>query len=145
MTFGEKIKELRTSKGLTQTQLAATIGITQGFLGLIERGERKGHDAGLINRLAAALDVPLDSFAPYISPGVTLPPPPQTTEVRLTPIDSFKLLGTVGASALDRPDVFDEPRTSRRLVYPKGSFALEVTGTSCQSAGIPDGCGFDHD
>jgi len=38
--LGAKIRELRDKAGLTQTQLAENIGVKQGFIGLVERGEK---------------------------------------------------------------------------------------------------------
>ena len=37
-TDGEKIKELRKSKGLTQVEFAKSVGITQSFLSAVENG-----------------------------------------------------------------------------------------------------------
>lgn len=136
MTFGEKIKELRLAKGLTQDELATMVGITQGFMGLIERGGRKGHDADLVNRLASALGVPLDTFAPLISPGVTVPPPPSATQQAY----AYPLVGTVGASDVDKPDVYDTPyaKVSVAKKYSDETIALRVRGKSCEPR-IPDG------
>lgn len=41
MHFGERIKELRESKGLLQRQLAATLEIDTPMFSKIERGDRK--------------------------------------------------------------------------------------------------------
>ena len=38
--FGEKIRELRRAKGLSQEELAFRAGIHRNYLGGIERGER---------------------------------------------------------------------------------------------------------
>jgi transcriptional regulator with XRE-family HTH domain len=38
--FGEKIRELRQSKGLSQEELAFRAGVHRNYLGGIERGER---------------------------------------------------------------------------------------------------------
>lgn len=133
MTFGEKIKELRLAKELTQEELAAMVGITQGFLGQIERGGRKGHDADLVNKLAAALSVPLDTFATLISPGVTVPPPPAQEH-------RCQLVGTIAAGPDDVPVVYDEPEwIAFDGPLPNGTFALRVTGHSCTRWGICDG------
>ena len=39
--FGEKLKQLRKSKGITQTQLAEATGITQSAVYNYEKGRRK--------------------------------------------------------------------------------------------------------
>ena len=41
MEFGQKVKELRMSKGLLQRQLAASLEIDTAMLSKIERGERR--------------------------------------------------------------------------------------------------------
>jgi len=38
--FGEKIRELRTAKGISQEQLAELTGFHRTYIGMIERGER---------------------------------------------------------------------------------------------------------
>lgn len=38
-TFGEKIKQLRAEKGITQEKLASKAGVSVDFLSLIERGK----------------------------------------------------------------------------------------------------------
>ena len=38
--FGEKVRELRRAKGLSQEELAFRAGIHRNYLGGIERGER---------------------------------------------------------------------------------------------------------
>lgn len=53
----------RTKRQITQADLAARIGITQGFLSDIENGKKLG-DIRLYRRLARALHVDLDDIAP---------------------------------------------------------------------------------
>ena len=40
MTIGQKIKELRESKGMLQRQLASTLEIGDGFLSKVERNQK---------------------------------------------------------------------------------------------------------
>jgi len=54
--FGERIRQLRTSKGLTQEELAEAVGVSTDFISLIERGERAPSFENL-ERLAEALGV----------------------------------------------------------------------------------------
>ncbi|HZT83062.1 MAG TPA: helix-turn-helix transcriptional regulator [Gemmataceae bacterium] len=61
MTFGEKLKELRAGRGLTQERLADAAGVPVGTIRDYEQGKR---DPLLSNaqRLAGALGVSLDVF-----------------------------------------------------------------------------------
>ena len=57
MNIGEAIKFLRSKRDISQVQLADKIEITQGFLSLIEKGEREpGFE--LIKKIASTLHVP---------------------------------------------------------------------------------------
>ena len=58
---GDRIRELRTERGLSQEQLALTAGITPAYLGLVERGTRNA-TVRVIERLCHAMNVSLASF-----------------------------------------------------------------------------------
>jgi transcriptional regulator with XRE-family HTH domain len=63
--FGERLRELRTERGLTQEQLAEAAGVDRNYIGQIERGER---NVALVNivTIAAALKVqPADLFTAF--------------------------------------------------------------------------------
>lgn len=38
--FGQRVKELRTKKNLTQEQFALICGLHKNYIGMVERGER---------------------------------------------------------------------------------------------------------
>ncbi|MEZ5890038.1 MAG: helix-turn-helix domain-containing protein [Xanthobacteraceae bacterium] len=59
------IRVLREFRDFTQIELAARIGITQGYLSDLENGKRKG-TLELHQKTAQALGVPLDLLAPVI-------------------------------------------------------------------------------
>lgn len=130
-----KLAELRKAKGLSQEEAASKSGVPSGTYRDLELGRGKNPTLETVRLLAVFFGVNVEEF---INGGHIPQPVGRPAKTDLTGPDT-KLIGTVGASALDRPDVFDEPRHVKRLAYPKGSFTLEVTGTSCQSAGIPDG------
>jgi transcriptional regulator with XRE-family HTH domain len=54
--FGERLRELRTERGLSQERLAELAGLDRNYIGQIERAER---NVALVNivRIAKALDV----------------------------------------------------------------------------------------
>lgn len=56
-SFGERVREIRTFKGLSQEELARLAKIDRTYIGGIERGER---NAGIKNvwRIADALGIP---------------------------------------------------------------------------------------
>lgn len=63
MKIGERIRQLRSQKGLTLAEASAMIGMTPAGLSLIELGKRRITTEQL-ERLAAALEVsPADFFA----------------------------------------------------------------------------------
>jgi transcriptional regulator with XRE-family HTH domain len=54
--FGATVRRLRTDKGLSQEEFAATVGIHRTYIGGIERGERNP-TLTTIERIARALEV----------------------------------------------------------------------------------------
>lgn len=58
---GERIKELRIQRGLTQERLALNAGITPAYLGLVERG-KKNATIAIIENICDALNVSLADF-----------------------------------------------------------------------------------
>lgn len=58
MTFGQKIKQLRTERGLTQEELAARVGKGKSYICNIEKGFRTT-TLDCIPPLAEALNVPI--------------------------------------------------------------------------------------
>lgn len=59
MTFGEKLKELREQKGLSQRQVASILGYDAPMYNRIERGERQMRRE-ILDKVAKLYDVPLD-------------------------------------------------------------------------------------
>jgi transcriptional regulator with XRE-family HTH domain len=56
--FGEHLRELRASAGLSQEALAEKAGLHRNYIGHIERGEKTA-SLDVLVRLAAALDLSL--------------------------------------------------------------------------------------
>ena len=63
MTFGEKLKELRTQAGLTQAQLAELSDVPLGTIRDYEQGKRDPL-LSTAQKLARALNQSLDVFSP---------------------------------------------------------------------------------
>lgn len=59
--FGEKIKELRTARGLSQEALAELTGFHRTYIGMIERGERNLSVSNAA-AFAEAFELPLADF-----------------------------------------------------------------------------------
>jgi transcriptional regulator with XRE-family HTH domain len=59
--FAERLRELRTAAGLSQTELAEKAGMTQGAVGHLERGTREPQWASVV-ALADALGVSCEAF-----------------------------------------------------------------------------------
>ena len=58
---GERIKELRVERSLSQERLALNAGITPAYLGLVERGKRNATVA-TVERICMALNISLAEF-----------------------------------------------------------------------------------
>lgn len=74
MTFGEYLKELRKSKGLTQKELAELSGFSNAEISKIESGDRKKPSPDLLKAIARHLEVPYEllmSKAGYLEEVVT--------------------------------------------------------------------------
>jgi len=59
--FGQYIKQLRTEKGLTQTQLAAKLDLDTGGLSKIENGKKKLKETQL-PKLAEIFEIEIDKI-----------------------------------------------------------------------------------
>ena len=56
-TFGQRVRELRMAKGLSQEALALACDLDRSYISGVERGERNV-SLGNIRKIAAALGVP---------------------------------------------------------------------------------------
>lgn len=59
--FGQRVRELRRAKGLSQESLALTCNLDRTYIGGVERGER---NISLVNihKIALALSVPVEEL-----------------------------------------------------------------------------------
>lgn len=62
--FGKHVKDLRTERNLSQSELAFKVNFNRNYIGMIERGERNPSLKSL-HRLARALDVTLSQLMDF--------------------------------------------------------------------------------
>ncbi len=62
--FGEKLRRMRKSKGISQEKLAEIISMDRTYIGLIERGERNPTVRSLY-KIAKALKVSASDLLPF--------------------------------------------------------------------------------
>ncbi len=79
LRLGRRIKGLRQDAGLTLDDLAARSGVSRAMISKIERGE-SSPTAALLNRLAAALGVPLSGLFPHSAAPVGRPVLPRADQ-----------------------------------------------------------------
>ena len=59
--LGENLNRIRTEKGISQSDIAKTLGVSRGFVSNIENGKRNPTLA-TITRLAQAVGVPTEEL-----------------------------------------------------------------------------------
>lgn len=62
MTFGERVKELRKARGVSQRELAGRVGIDFTYLSKIENDRTEPPSESTIERIAEALDANADDL-----------------------------------------------------------------------------------
>lgn len=73
VSFGEEIRRLRKSHDLSQVELAALVGVTQGAITNIETGRMSTVSVETLYRFCDVLKVSADHFRPFLA---TQPEPP---------------------------------------------------------------------
>lgn len=63
-TFGQKLKAIRLTRGLTQTELGDAAGLAQTVIARMERDAVASPQLDTLIKLADALGVSLDDFRP---------------------------------------------------------------------------------
>lgn len=61
IVFGESVRNLRISSGITQEELADLSGLDRSYIGGVERGDRNP-TLVVIGKIAAGLGVPISSL-----------------------------------------------------------------------------------
>ncbi len=62
--FGNRVREERLSRGLSQEELAERVGVHRTYVGMIERAE-KNITLQNIEKIAKALDMPIDKLMKF--------------------------------------------------------------------------------
>jgi len=62
MTFGERLKQLRETAGLSQIRLANLIGTSSSYISDLERGRRNNPTLPILSKMAPALGVTTDQL-----------------------------------------------------------------------------------
>ena len=65
-TFGSYIRELRTSKGIGQRELAKKIGVAPSYLNDIEKSKRTAPKINIIKKLSTTLKADLNLMYPTV-------------------------------------------------------------------------------
>lgn len=61
--LGNKVRILRTSLGLTQTEFSTKVGVNKNYIGMLERGERNPSYLMLV-KISNNLPIPLKDLLP---------------------------------------------------------------------------------
>jgi len=64
--FGQRLRELRETKGLTQESLALSIDVDKSYIGRIERAERSPNLKTIV-KIANVLEIPVKSLFEFNS------------------------------------------------------------------------------
>jgi SOS-response transcriptional repressor LexA len=119
--LSDEVRKLREEKGFTQKELAAAAGIAQGYVAMLEQGQRTRPTRDVLNKLAAALGVN----------AADLTASPDELEI--------PLVGAVGAGP-GRDEEFESGTTLRvHELFAPGCFAYKVRGQSMQGHSILNG------
>lgn len=62
MTFGEKLRKLRTEKGITQAQLGEIVGVSDRVIGYYESDDRFPKDDTILKKMADYFNISLDEM-----------------------------------------------------------------------------------
>jgi repressor LexA len=143
--LGKLVRNLRVAKGLNQSQLAESVGVTAGFISRVESGARMPA-LDLLMKLAKTLGTTYQHLAEtsglLSGPRVALPsrrsiavPRRAVPVFAKTPAGLFKDSNTVEAGE----DILYLVLAEEELNYDPRAFALIVSGDSMVEAGILDG------
>jgi transcriptional regulator with XRE-family HTH domain len=94
--IGERIAELRIGKGLTQTELASAVGVSQSSVSQMELGKVSRVDAWIVAKLAQALETTMDYLL-----AMTDDPSPRRSVQRLAVDEAIRQVLILSPAARD--------------------------------------------
>ncbi len=145
MTLAEEIKRIRDERGLTQKAFGKALDVSGPYITQLETAKIKSISYKFAAKICKVFDLPMDHFAPFLAPGVTIPPPPTNPQDSLQIIDldeseSLEFIGEVSAGVSGSTNAADPgERFTIRDIFPGADFLLRAKGRSMESAGIREG------
>ena len=144
MTFGDNLRSLRKSRGLTQSELAHMVGVSRTAIGMYETGTRTPEFLTMA-RLSDIFDCSIDSLSGRPSTYIAADAFPCAGSLpvadNIIPLPDFKSVPLLGTIACGEPILADE--NLEGYVETPGSiscsFALRCRGDSMINARIYDG------
>lgn len=134
MTIGDRIKQLRVDKGMTQEELGAKIGVKKQAIYKYEQGLVVNLKRDVIENLSKALEVSPSYLMGFKNDTETLPK-------NIIPIPKSHLIPVIGTIACGNPILAKENIEDYEPCpdYVSADFALHCKGDSMINARINDG------
>lgn len=143
-TPGERIRQAREAKGLSQTDLARRVGVKQPSIQNIENGRTK--DPRKLMEIAAVLDIPLAELRPTMATlNRIVAQPPAVAN----PQADFPVFFASPAAGNDEgwvlsPEPVEYVERPSLLATVRGSYGLRVSGSAMEPAYEPGDIVFVH-
>ena len=138
--FGEKLKQLRSYKGLTQDDLANIVKSSKQVISRYEKGYRSP-DISIAKNWADALNIPVRYLVDDSLDLISFLQNPQISKNNLIPLEKIKKIPVLGKIACGTP-ILAEQNIDGYILLPIGisaDYALNCDGDSMVDAGIYDG------
>ena len=138
--FGEKLKQLRIYKGLTQDDLANIVKSSKQVISRYEKGYRSP-DISIAKNWADALNIPVRYLVDDSLDLISFLQNPQISKNNLIPLEKIKKIPVLGKIACGTP-ILAEQNIDGYILLPNGisaDYALNCDGDSMVDAGIYDG------
>ena len=138
--FGDKLKQLRSYKGLTQDDLANIVKLSKQVISRYEKGYRSP-DISIAKNWADALNIPVRYLVDDSLDLISFLQNPQISKNNLIPLEKIKKIPVLGKIACGTP-ILAEQNIDGYILLPNGisaDYALNCDGDSMVDAGIYDG------